>query len=246
VGQQQASQHIITRMENSPKPVSDRRRIRSYVLRTGRLTSGQQRALDELWPVYGIPDDTGTLDLANMFGNTAPVNLEIGFGNGENLVRMAAAAPAENFIGAEVHEPGIGHCLMQINNLGLENVRVARQDAVEFLERRLVDCSLDRVNLFFPDPWHKKRHHKRRIVQRAFLELLHRKLKTNGIFHVATDWPDYAEHIAATLATLPDFVAMREAPADRITTKFDARGQRLGHQNSERAWCKRSKLPSSG
>jgi tRNA (guanine-N7-)-methyltransferase len=232
---------MIAHMESSAKPSEGRRRIRSYVLRAGRLTTGQQHALDELWPVYGVPDDTGLVAMDALFGNPAPVTLEIGFGNGENLVTMAAGSRSANFLGVEVHEPGVGHCLMQISKLGLKNVRVVRHDAVEFIALRLADHSLARVNLFFPDPWHKKRHHKRRIVQRDFVELLSRKLQPHGIFHVATDWPDYAEHIAATVAACPSFVALQEMPADRLATKFDLRGQRLGHSNWERAWCKPSK-----
>lgn len=230
-------------MGDSNKPVMEHRQIRSYVLRTGRLTVGQQRALTNLWPVYGISNDNGLLDLGAVFGNEKPVTLEIGFGNGDSLVAMAASAPERNFIGAEVHEPGVGHCLMRINELNLGNVRVVRQDAVEFLERRLADHSLSRINLFFPDPWHKKRHHKRRIVQSDFVALLARKLQPGGIFHVATDWPDYAEHIAATMAKNQEYIALQMTPTDRVTSKFDIRGQRLGHSNWEQAWCSRNKLP---
>ncbi len=236
---------MIAHMESSAKPSEGRRRIRSYALRAGRLTTGQQRALNELWPVYGVSDDTGLVAMETLFGNEAPVTLEIGFGNGENLVAMAAGARSANFLGVEVHEPGVGHCLMQIGKLELENVRVVRHDAVEFLAQRLADHSLARVNLFFPDPWHKKRHHKRRIVQRDFVDLLSRKLQPDGIFHVATDWPDYAEHIAATVAMCPALIALQETPADRLTTKFDLRGQRLGHSNWEQAWCMRSEAALS-
>jgi len=222
-------------MNGTNTATAKHRRIRSYVLRTGRMTAGQQRALNDLWPVYGIDICQSPLCLGALFGNQAPVTLEIGFGNGDNLVDMAANNPAENFIGAEVHEPGVGHCLMKIDEQKLANVRITRQDAVEFMTQNLADASLARVNLFFPDPWHKKRHHKRRIVQPQFLQLLELKLRPDGIFHVATDWPDYAEHIAATVAANKNFVAMREYPADRITTKFDVRGQRLGHSNWESA-----------
>jgi tRNA (guanine-N7-)-methyltransferase len=239
-----ASRPIIASMGNSGKPVEGHRQIRSYVLRTGRLTVGQQRALTNLWPTYGITNNDKLLDLGAVFGNENPVTLEIGFGNGDSLVAMAARAPERNFIGAEVHEPGVGHCLMRINELDLQNVRVVRQDAVEFLTRRLADRSIARVNLFFPDPWHKKRHHKRRIVQREFADLLARKLQPGGIFHVATDWPDYAEHIAATMANSQQYIALQMTPTDRVTSKFDIRGQRLGHSNWEQAWCSRNKLPS--
>jgi tRNA (guanine-N7-)-methyltransferase len=229
-------------MEDNSRNTREHRRIRSYVLRAGRMTMGQQRAINELWPLYGIDKGTQLLDLNAVFTRPGPVTLEIGFGNGDNLLAMATNNRAANFMGAEVHEPGVGHCLMQISQLCLDNVRVVQQDAVEFIAQRLAAESLARVNLFFPDPWHKKRHHKRRIVQPEFIELLLHKLKPNGIFHVATDWPDYAEHITATVDAYNDFVALQDAPADRITTKFDRRGQRLGHKNWERAWCKRSKL----
>jgi tRNA (guanine-N7-)-methyltransferase len=240
----EAGQPIIAFMGDSKKPAEGHRHIRSYVLRTGRLTVGQQRALTNLWPTYGITNNDKLLDLVAVFGNEKPVTLEIGFGNGDSLVAMAAGAPERNFIGAEVHEPGVGHCLMRISELNLGNVRVVRQDAVEFLERRLADHSLARINLFFPDPWHKKRHHKRRIVQSDFVDLLARKLQPGGIFHVATDWPDYAEHIAATMANKQEYIALQMTPTDRVMSKFDIRGQRLGHSNWEQAWCSRNKLPS--
>jgi tRNA (guanine-N7-)-methyltransferase len=234
---------IIVAMENTNTKLRKQRQVRSYVLRTGRMTTGQQRALEELWPRYGIDSSNEKLDLAAVFARRAQVVLEIGFGNGDSLVEMAAKSPAVNFLGVEVHEPGVGHCLMRIEALGLGNVRLVRQDAVEFIAQRLQDESLVRVNLFFPDPWHKKRHHKRRIVQPGFVDLVLQKLEAEGVFHIATDWPDYAEHIAATVGANSGFVALQDVPADRVITKFDIRGQRLGHQNWERAWCKRSKLP---
>lgn len=239
-----ASQPIIVTMEDSEKTGDRRRRIRSYVLRAGRLTMGQQRALTSLWPAYGLPNNDTVLDLGTIFGNQNPVTLEIGFGNGDSLVAMAANTPERNFIGAEVHEPGVGHCLMRLGELNLGNVRIIRQDAVDFVAGRLADHSLARVNLFFPDPWHKKRHHKRRLVQDDFVELLACKLQPGGIFHVATDWPNYAEHIAATMASSRHYVALQMTPGDRVTSKFDIRGQRLGHSNWEQAWCRRSILPS--
>lgn len=214
------------------------RPIRSYVLRTGRMTAGQQRAMKDLWPLYGIDKGEPQLSFEALFPNPAPVTMEIGFGNGDNLVAMAAAAPGLNFLGIEVHEPGVGHCLLGVEEAELQNVRVMRDDAVEILRTRVVDGSLARVNLFFPDPWHKKRHHKRRIVQPEFVHLLARKLGSGGVFHVATDWPNYAEHIAEVMAASSEFELMESAPADRIETRFDARGQRLGHANWEQAWCR--------
>ena len=223
--------------------LSHKRGVKSYVLRAGRLTTGQQRALRDLWPLYGITRPARALHPAEFFAQAAPVNMEIGFGNGDNLVAMAVAAPDENFLGVEVHEPGVGHCLLKIEEAGATNVRLIRHDAIEVLRDWLVDHSLARVNLFFPDPWHKKRHHKRRIVQPEFARLLARKLQPGGMLHIVTDWPDYAEHIAAILAQNPDFETLDKTPGDRITTRFDTRGKRLGHSNWERAWCTRSKLP---
>ena len=218
------------------------RAIRSFVKRQGRMTPGQRRALDEHWHTFGIDYDGTPLDLAAAFGRSAPVVLEIGFGNGDNLAEMAADQPEHNFFGIEVHEPGVGACIMKALAGELQNVRVMRHDAVEVLRDMIPDESLSRVNLFFPDPWHKKRHHKRRIVQPHFVALLADKLLPGGIFHVATDWPNYAEHIAAVLAEAEAFTALDDTPGDRSVSRFDSRGQRLGHSNWERAWCKRSKL----
>ena len=217
-----------------------RRQVRSFVLRTGRITAGQRRALDELWPQYGLDLADEALDFAAVYGRSSQPTLEIGFGNGECLLAMAAASPEQDFLGIEVHEPGVGHCLLGVETQSLENVRVMRDDAVEVLQRCIADHTLGRVNLFFPDPWHKKRHHKRRIVQPDFVALIARKLAPGGIFHVATDWPNYAEHIEEVMQASTDFVAMQNFPQDRIETRFDQRGQRLGHENFERAWCTRS------
>lgn len=230
---------------NSDTATSRHRRIKSFVLRTGRLTTAQRRALHELWPRFGLDLHGQRISLADAFNRAAPVTLEIGFGNGENLAAMALAAPEQNFLGIEVHEPGVGHCLLQIEKHQLNNVRLIRHDAVEVLESAINDGSLERINLFFPDPWHKKRHHKRRIVQRDFTRMIARKLRGGGVFHVATDWPDYAEHIAEVMGSSPEFVALAEPPDDRIVTRFDTRGSKLGHTNWERAWCTRSKLPIS-
>lgn len=210
------------------------RRIRSFVRREGRLTSGQQRALDELWPRFGI-DDRARLDLDQLFGRQAPRTLEIGFGNGASLAQMAQAAPQRDFIGIEVHRPGVGHLLQEIENRELRNVRILCRDAVETLEHQLDDASLDRVQLFFPDPWPKKKHHKRRILKPSFIALLGHKLKPGGIFHMATDWQHYAEQMLAEMEQAPHFRNCAGAghyspkPDDRPTTKFERRGQRLGH-----------------
>ena len=212
------------------------RTIRSYVLRQGRLTRGQQRAFDRYWPQLGLEYQPRQLDLTGLFGNANPVFLEIGFGNGESLAEMARRSPQHNFIGIEVHAPGVGHLLMKLEEYGCQNVCVCRHDAVEVLQHMIPDASLAGVFLFFPDPWHKKRHHKRRIVQAAFVELLARKIRPGGFFHAATDWQNYAEHMLEVLQaqaqlfrnTSPsgDFVAR---PEHRPLTKFEQRGLRLGH-----------------
>jgi tRNA (guanine-N7-)-methyltransferase len=210
------------------------RKIRSFVRREGRLTTGQQRALQDLWPRFGL-ETTAALDLNKVFGRIAPRSLEIGFGNGDVLVTMAANQPETDFIGIEVHRPGVGRLLRELEERALTNVRVIREDAVPVLEKCLADGCLDRLLLFFPDPWHKKRHHKRRIVQPAFLELLASKIKRRGILHMATDWENYAQNM---LEVADQSAAFRNCagngnfsprPDYRPVTKFEQRGQRLGH-----------------
>jgi len=206
------------------------RRVRSFVRRAGRTTPGQQRALAELWPLWGLAEPANPLDLDQVFGRAAPRTLEIGFGDGDVLVAMAQAAPQHDFLGIEVHEPGVGHCLLGLEKAGLTSVRLIRHDAMEVLQSWLPAASLDRVNLFFPDPWPKKRHHKRRIVQPTFLEYVAKALKTGGLLHLATDWVPYAEHMTETLATNQNFSPDNHGPEDRPTTKFQRRGERLGHE----------------
>ncbi len=216
--------------------VKHRRTIRSFVRRAGRMTESQTRALDELWPVYGIEFDRAVLDLDALFGRRAERVLEIGFGNGDTLVQAAAASRLTDFIGIEVHEPGIGHCLIMAREAAVENLRVIAHDAVEVLQQQIPDGALSRINLYFPDPWPKKRHHKRRIIQPAFLALVASKLRSGGTFHIATDWENYAEHIDAAFAACAFFRldARREHsgddPLDRFTTKFERRGLRKGHR----------------
>ncbi len=211
------------------------RRIRSFVRRQGRLTAGQQRALDELWPEFGLDPASGMQDFGAVSGRRAPLTLEIGFGNGSSLAAMAAADPASDFIGIEVHRPGIGHLLQRIKEQHLGNVRIYCEDAVEVLENCIPDASLDRVLLFFPDPWHKKRHHKRRILQPEFIDLVARKLKTGGHFHMATDWEHYAEQMlramdaAAGFSNVSGTGNFAERPHYRPPTKFETRGRSLGH-----------------
>ncbi len=230
---------------------SPQRGIRSYVLRAGRLTRAQERALAELWPRFGIAaaeTDTEQLDLDTVFGRQAPRILEIGIGNGAALTSMAAQDPEQDYLGAEVHAPGVGHCLLEIERLGLGNIRLFMEDAVGVLRHRLPDASLAGLHLYFPDPWHKKRHHKRRLVQAPFVDLLVRKLTDQGYFHVATDWPPYAEHIAAVLDASGHFDAGVDPASSgtRPLTRFEARGQRLGHPIWERIYRRRPLYPSDG
>lgn len=213
-----------------------KRTIRSFVRRAGRMTSSQQRALEELWPVYGLDDAAGRFDFPAIFGRQAPLVLEIGFGNGESLVQQAAEHPDKDFIGIEVHEPGVGHCLIKAREAGISNLRVVMHDAIEVLAERLSPRCLSRVNLYFPDPWPKKRHHKRRILQPAFLDLVADRLAAGGSLHVATDWANYAEHIDELLEQTDRFSCIErrehdgDAPLDRPPTKFERRGLRKGHR----------------
>jgi len=214
--------------------VSFPRKIQSFIRRQGRLTSGQQHALDNYWNVYGL-DPSIDYDFSEVFGRNAPLCVEIGFGNGESLAQMAAANPAIDYIGIEVHRPGVGHLLMLAAEQNLTNVRIYCHDAIEILEKRLPDDGVSGVHLFFPDPWPKKKHHKRRIVQPGFTELLSRKLKRGGYFHAASDWQHYAKHMLAVLSQ-EQRLANASTSADycprpdyRPLTKFEQRGIRLGH-----------------
>lgn len=213
-----------------------RRTIRSFVRRAGRLTPGQAQALQELWPVFGIDFSDELIDLDSVFGRAAPSVLEIGFGNGETLVEQAAANPSTDFIGIEVHEPGVGHCLLRAHAAGISNLRLSRHDAIDVLRHQIPDASLRRINLYFPDPWPKKRHHKRRILQHDFLQMLSRKIEPGGTFHIATDWQDYAEQIDELIGSDHSFrLSERRThgggdPLDRSTTKFERRGLQQGHK----------------
>ena len=215
---------------------SRRRKIRSFVRRAGRMTPSQQRALDELWPVFGIEFSTTPVDFGTVFGRVAPVVLEIGFGNGDTLVQQAAEHPDWDFVGIEVHEPGVGHCLLRAQDTGVTNLRLISHDAVEVLAEQIPAASLSRVNLYFPDPWPKKRHHKRRIVQAPFLDLVAERLQPGGALHIATDWANYAEHIDEVINDCGRFdcVEDREHNGDRALdrpqTKFERRGLTKGHR----------------
>ncbi len=211
------------------------RPVRSFVRREGRLTPAQRRALVELWPRYGVETGDVPFDFPSIFGRDAPRILEIGFGDGRSLLQQAEANPAQDFLGIEVHRPGVGRLLLALQRAGVENVRVICEDAVTVLRRNVPDGSLAAVQLFFPDPWPKKRHHKRRIVQPDFVRLVTRKLVPGGRFHLATDWEDYARHMMEVLSSEPGLRnvagpgAFSPRPSVRPLTKFERRGQRLGH-----------------
>ena len=211
------------------------RRIRSFVRRQGRLTEGQSRALEQHWDDYGLSLEQGVLEYAALFGNEHPVILEIGFGNGASLLQMAQNAPDKNFIGVEVHRPGVGKLINDAQHAGVHNLKVFCDDAIEVLARNIADGSLDGVQLFFPDPWHKKRHNKRRIVQPAFAQNIRHKLKQGGYFHMATDWEPYAQHMLEVMSAAEGFENQAGAgqyapkPDYRPNTKFEQRGERLGH-----------------
>jgi len=218
-------------------------RIRSFIRRQGRLTPGQELALDQHWHEYGLELELD-YDYSKVFGRQAPLIVEIGFGNGDSLAKMAAANPDHDYIGIEVHKPGVGHLLILLKEQGLTNVRVYCHDAIEILEQKFPDHSLAGLHLFFPDPWHKKKHHKRRIVRPSFVELLNKKLQVNGYFHAATDWQNYAE---AMLEVMSVSVGLEntsptqdycERPEYRPLTKFEQRGLRLGHGVWDLIFCK--------
>ena len=212
-----------------------KRTVRSYVRRTGRMTPGQERALTELWPRYGIDYAPTLIIPEDIFGRSAPLTLEIGFGNGESFVELASANRGSDFIGLEVHEPGVGHCMMHAEAASLTNLRVICHDAIDVLQNQIGGGSISRINLSFPDPWPKKRHHKRRIVQPDFLKLVADNLQPGGALHIATDWKNYAEHIDEVLARSELFrVDERREHAgenalDRPSTRFERRGLDKGH-----------------
>jgi tRNA (guanine-N7-)-methyltransferase len=222
-------------MDDNNESSPPHRTIKSYVVRGGRLTDAQQRALDDHWPRYGLEYGNGLLDLPQLFGRDAPRTVEIGFGNGDHLVQLAASHPEQDFIGLEVHPPGVGHLLLKAAQAGLTNLRVIQHDAVEVLRDSLPPDSLDAILVLFPDPWHKKRHHKRRLVSRAFAELALGRLKPGGTLQLATDWTPYAEWMLEVLDTVP---GLRNCATDggyvprnpgRSATRFEKRGERLGH-----------------
>ncbi|AWL10813.1 tRNA (guanine(46)-N(7))-methyltransferase [Saliniradius amylolyticus] len=225
----------MSQSETSNEQPIYKRKIRSFVTREGRLTKGQAKALETYWPTMGLEYAQGMQDLTQAFDQEGPVVLEIGFGMGHSLVQMAADAPDTNFIGIEVHRPGVGACLMEAERQDVSNLRIYQHDAVEVLENCIPDASLSRVQIYFPDPWHKKRHHKRRIVQPAFVQTLRKKLKVGGHLHLATDWENYAEHMLEVMQDAEGYQNLSDSsdyvpkPDYRPETKFERRGQRLGH-----------------
>jgi len=213
----------------------DHRAVRSYVMRAGRVTDAQQRALVELWPRFGVSFGEAVLDLAVLFARPAPCTLEIGFGNGEHLLARAQAEPERNFLGAEVHRPGIGHLLRTAAAADVKNLRIIDHDAVEVLQQQIAPDALDEIQILFPDPWPKKRHHKRRLIQPEFAALAASRLRTGGRLRLATDWAPYAEHMSLVLDACPMLAvvvpdASGAQSAGRSATRFEQRGLRLGHQ----------------
>lgn len=212
------------------------RAVRSFVVRSGRMTVAQERAWVELWPRYGIETTGGALDLPAIFGRDGPRTLEIGFGNGESLAALAAAHPERDFVGIEVHRPGVGQLMLRAEALELANVRIICRDAVEVLQCCLPAGSLEEVLLYFPDPWPKKRHHKRRIVQPGFVALVADRLQRGGVLRMATDWLPYAEHMLAVAGACPALHnlspdgAYAPRPGSRPLTRFERRGRGLGHE----------------
>jgi len=222
--------------EPNHKPATDKpRKIRSYVRREGRFTPAQRDAFARLWPVYGLDPETGPWDLAAIFGRRAPVTLELGFGDGRALKSQAAANPERDYIGVEVHRPGVGRLMRELEIDGIGNVRVACADGSEVLAHNITPGSLDAILVFFPDPWHKKRHHKRRLIQPGFVRMAAERLRPGGILHCATDWQDYAEQMLEVLSGEPLLENTApgggyvERPESRPLTKYEQRGQRLGH-----------------
>ena len=211
------------------------RKIRSFVKREGRLTKAQARALELHWDTFGLNHSDGKIDPKLVFANDNPIVLEIGFGMGKSLVEMARNAPELNFIGIEVHRPGVGACIALAEEQEVTNLKVYEHDAIEILADCIPDSTLTRVQLFFPDPWHKKKHHKRRIVQADFVETIRQKLTADGVFHMATDWENYAECMLEDMNSAAGYENVSQTndyvprPDSRPLTKFENRGQRLGH-----------------
>ncbi len=226
-------------------PESGARSVRSFVIRAGRTTDAQRRALVELWPRFGVDFAPRSINFDTLYGRQAPRVVEVGFGNGEHLVALAEAHPDRDYLGIEVHPPGVGRLLLALAESGLENVRVSSHDAVEVLDAQVPAASLDEVHILFPDPWPKKRHHKRRLIQPAFARCLADRLRRAGKLRLATDWEPYAHHMLEVLnacellENLAPSGTFAGESSDRRPTHFEQRGKRLGHQVWELAFARR-------
>jgi len=219
-----------SRDDDSERAINFQRKIRSFVRREGRMSKRQTTAYESLFPKYGLEFNRQLLDLSPIFERTAPTILEIGFGMGNSLATMAMENPEINYIGIEVHRPGVGSLLAAIEEQNINNIRIFSHDAVEILEQSIPDNGLDGIHIFFPDPWPKTRHHKRRLIQPAFVNLLSRRLKSQGTLHIATDWKNYMEWIEEIMTANHDFARLPDnTPHQRPTTKFEKRGIKLGH-----------------
>ena len=209
--------------------------IRSYVIRGGRMTDAQEKAFQQWWPIYGLSLFDGAIEPAQIFERDAPLIIEVGFGMGDSLLEMAQTQPDNDFIGIEVHPPGVGRVINEAGKLGLKNLKVYLADAIDVLNDCIPERCASRFQLYFPDPWHKKKHNKRRIVQPQFVELVHKKLKSGGVFHMATDWENYADYMMEVMCQSELFsnaageYHFSERPPYRPITKFERRGTRLGH-----------------
>ncbi|MEH6469084.1 MAG: tRNA (guanosine(46)-N7)-methyltransferase TrmB [Porticoccus sp.] len=216
-------------------PEYKKKSIRSYVVRAGRMTEAQKAAFTQYWPNYGLSLHSGKLDIDTTFGRSGPRVIEIGFGMGGSLLDMVQAEPEKNFIGIEVHSPGVGRLIHGAGKLGLSNLRVYLADATDVMEDCIEDGSIDRLQVYFPDPWHKKKHNKRRLIQPQFVQEIRSKLKLDGIFHLATDWEPYAEYMMEVMEAAEGYENLAGAgqysprPDYRPVTKFEQRGERLGH-----------------
>lgn len=222
-------QGFLIKPQFKPKPV------RSFVIRAGRITAGQKNAFDTAWPTFGLSLFDGQIDPEKIFGRSAALVVEIGFGMGDSLFQMAKNEPDKNFIGIEVHPPGVGRLINLAHQQSLPNLRVYMADAMDVMEDCIPDGTIDRLQLYFPDPWHKKKHHKRRILQPPFVQKIYPKIKAGGVFHMATDWQPYAEHMLEVMSAAQGFQNVQATfpysprPEYRPITKFEKRGERLGH-----------------
>lgn len=252
MGKPDASARSTRAEHQESSPGARRRSVRSYVLRAGRSTAAQQRALVELWPHYGVEFTPQALDLDELFARRAPRMIEIGFGAGEALLAFARAHPEMDCIGIEVHRPGVGHLLLGAHETGLTNLRIICHDAVEVLQRQIPPASIALVHVFFPDPWHKKRHHKRRLIQPAFMDVLAATIVPAGTLRLATDWEHYAQHMRDVIDAHPEFMNLGADTGfmprneERPLTRFERRGQRLGHDVWDLEYRRRSSVSIPG